>query len=149
MPVEVVRLVNPRALLLEPIQKLFRDALATAPSFMGSLEEAGAEYAMLLTQPRCGVFVGVEKGKYKGLAVVLLPDGKIIPMAQCWVFYSKGTKALKTALIKAIVDFGLQNGYTKLWAVNGSKVSDAVWSRAFKGAGTLTKVGSIVEFAAG
>ncbi len=140
---EIAQLRNPKALALPQVQKLFKDAIGSHPGILGSFEDSIGEYASIVLDPSFCILVGVEKGEYKALSILVLPKGKILPMPQIWLFYNEGSDELKKALIEHSKEFFIGAGYTRIWAINGTGVSDAAWKKAFSGSGNMTRVGSV------
>lgn len=61
-------------------------------------------------------------------------------------FYSE-KPALRRALVGQVLDFVRESGYNKLQAVNGSKLDNEMWTRAFRHPGWEIKpVKTVFEF---
>lgn len=146
----VARLQNPTVLEKGPVRELFVRAFDGYPLLPAGFEDAAEDFQKLLPAPHVGVFVGAEKGQFKGLAVVLLPVDKSVPVPQVFHFYTEGRSvALRDALVGAVVDFVVQSGYSTFWAINMTRKADTVWARAFRKAGTAKRLGSVMEFGVG
>lgn len=143
----VVRVQNPKILGVKEIQELFTKAFEDNP--FTSFEDAAEDVVGLVANPQVGVFIGAEKGEFKGLAIVILPTNKLSPQPQVYQFASFGSATLRSTLIKTVVDFIVESGYTRFvtWNVTGS--SDAAYIKLFKAAGMSKKVGSLMAFEIG
>lgn len=145
--VNVVRVQNPKILGVKEIQELFTKAFKDNP--FTSFEDAAEDFVALVADPQVGVFIGAEKGEFKGLVIIVLPMNKLAPLPQVYQFHSSGSSALKKALIKAGVDFVVENGYTRFLALNVTSKADEAYGKLFKVAGKSKKVGSLLEFEIG
>lgn len=142
--IEIVRLMNPKALDVPEIEKLFTDALKGSLFAGGDFASAKEEFRSFITDPKAGVFVGIEGGSFKALGVILLPQGKLLPVPQVLHFYNSGSLALKHSLMREGVDFMKEKGYNTFWAFNANGIREDLWFRAFRGAGKVNKIGSMV-----
>lgn len=142
----VVELNNPEALRAEPVQEFFIRALSS--SALGELDMVSAvgELIGAITSQNVVIFIGMEDGFIKGLAIVMLPSSGFSPVPQVAHFYNEGSAKLKRELVKTVVDFVQENGYNRFWAINATGRADSVWARTFWRAGKTSKVGSIMEF---
>jgi hypothetical protein len=145
----VVRVQNPGFFQVPEFVGLIDRALAVAPGIIAPYADAPEEYTKIVINPLFGVFAGVEKGLLKALCIVALPQGKLMPIPQVWVFYNEGSRKLKDLLLKESLAFGVERGYMHFWAINASGRSDAAWNKVFEGAGKPKKVGSVLEFTIG
>lgn len=146
---QIVRMQNAKAFEVKGVTDVFRRAFDGHPMVEGGFDEARPAFEGMLSNPYVGVFVGAEKGEFKALAIVTLPTDKYAPIPQVPRFYSDGSPDLKKAMVKQVVDFVMENGYTRFWATNSTGKPDAVWERAFKEAGEMKPVGSIMEISIG
>ena len=143
---EIIQATNPAILDAEPIRELFRKAFTFSPVVKVDFDAAIPDILFILESPRFKVFLGQEDYQYKGLMVVSLPESLLFPYPEIVTFYNEGSKALSSALIKAGVDFGKANGYTRVWAINASGKPDPLWLRAFGKQAKPRVIGSLVEF---
>lgn len=95
---------------------------------------------------------GMISGEYELLYVknsafcLLYMPQKAFDIPQVLHFYSE-EKAVTHALIGYVLDFIKSKGYNTLRAVNGSGVSDAVWTRAFRHEGwEIEPVKTVFDF---
>ena len=146
---KAIRLTNPNVFSVPDVIDIFKRALENFEMFNGDFEEALPELQIMVSKPEVGVMLGVEDGKFKGIGIVLLPDDKFSPIPQVPLFYNEGSMAIKRALVSKIVDFIVENGYTKFQAINTSGKADSIWARAFRRAGKSRRIGSIMEFEIG
>ena len=146
--IQVVRLNNPKALLAPPMQELFRKAFDGNPLIAG-IDDAPGEYVRVVTNPAVGLFVGVEKGEFKGLVLVELPGSPLAKMPNVLHFANFGTAKLRDALIQAALDFIVQAGYTRFVTINLTGRGDAVHNRLFKKVGKAKPLGSVLEYRIG
>lgn len=145
---QVLRAQNP-ALLAHPHAQEFIAKVAKTTIFAGTDPQILlVEVAKMFVDPSFGVFIAIDQGKLKGLVVVSLPKDALLPVPQIPIFYAEG-KGTKEALIHAGIEWGVNMGYNRFWAINISGRSDALWQRAFERAGSAKRVGSIMEFAVG
>jgi len=147
---EVVRIRNPEFLELEPAQALFGAAIRGTLFGQKTFAEVKDDLAAAISDPRFGVFVGVEGGKMRGVMWVTLPSDNLASAPQVPIFYVDGRlRALKEALIREGISFVVNGGHTSFWALNLTGRSDKVWARAFERAGPAKRLGSIMEFKIG
>lgn len=142
----VIRLQDGHALDHQEIYDLFEGALAFSVFnnvYMDGVEE---ELRKMMGDPNFGIFVGIEDGHAKCLSVIVLPQDKLITVPQCTMFFNSGSKALREEVIKTSLDFCRQNGHIRLWAVNGSRHSDAAWQKVFNSAGPTGKIATFHEY---
>ncbi len=146
---QAIRLTNPQVFQVPEVQDIFRRALTNFTMFHGDFDEAVPELEKLVENPMAGVIVGVEKGKFESIGIVLLPTDKFAPIPQVPLFYNEGNMTMKRVLVAKIVDFVAQGGYTKFHAMNTTDKADSIWARSFRRAGPSRRVGSIMEFQIG
>lgn len=139
---EVLRIRNPNAFDLEPIQKLMEAAYA-GHSFVEP-ELAVEELRPTVHREDVAFLVGREKGALKAMAVAQWPGPKA---SQCVVkhFHNKGSKALREQLIHAVVDFAKAGGYEKLVAFDANSKPRS-FQRLFRPAGPSREIGRAYEF---
>ncbi len=146
---QAIRLQNEQVFSVPEVQTIFKKALTDFDMFNGDFDEAIPELQQMVQNPRTGVMMGVNKGKFEAVGIVLLPNDKFTPTPQVALFYNEGNMAMKRALVAKIVDFVAGAGYTKFRAINTTEKADSVWARAFRRAGPSGRVGSIMEFEIG
>lgn len=100
----------------------------------------------VLDQPTTGVFIGEEDGQFCGIAVVFLPTSPLYAIPQVRYFYNDGSIAARDNLVKAVFEYVTSAGYNKVWTINLTGKPDKVYSRAFRQAGPVYPIGSILEF---
>lgn len=143
----VVRLTNPEAFKQEEVQAHFRAAFEKNP--MADFETALGELVALPSDPMVAMLIGAEKGKLKGLVIACLPRSALTPIPNVYHFYNAGSAKLREALVKATVDFFLEAGYTRFWAINTAGDNDEAYMKLFRSAGEARRVGSFLEFSIG
>ena len=95
-----------------------------------------------------GVLVQYEKGAPIAFCIIDWPKSAL-DIPQILHFYSEGSREITRILVGAVLDKVKQKGYNKLRAVNGSGISDEVWTRAFRYEGWEIKpVKTVFEFEA-
>ncbi len=146
---QAIRLQNEQVFSVPEVKDIFKRAFDGFDMFSGDFEEAIPELEAMVKNPRTGVMMGVNKGKFEAVGIVLLPDDKFTPTPQVALFYNEGNMAMKRVLVAKIVDFVAGAGYTKFRAINNTDKADSVWARSFRRAGQSDRVGSIMEFKIG
>jgi len=93
-----------------------------------------------------GVLVQYEKGAPVAFCIIAWPISAL-DIPQILHFYSEGGRDNTRTLVGSVLDKVKQKGYNKLRAVNGSGISDEVWTRAFRHEGWEIKpVKPVFEF---
>lgn len=114
------------------------------PFFSASKKEIIEELVRLVLTG--SVFVHYETGTPVAFCIVHWPKSAL-ETPQVMHFYSEGSRASSRALVVHILDKVKQKGYNKLRAINGSGVSDDIWTRAFRYKGWEIKpVKTVFEF---
>ncbi len=144
---KVVRLTNPAALERDEVQALFRAAFENNP--LADFDQVRPELAALPADPMIGLFIGAEKGALLGLVVACLPRSTLTPAPSVYHFYNAGSAKLREALVSAMVDFFLEAGYTRFWAINTTGRDDEPYMKLFRSAGEAQRIGSFLEFKIG
>lgn len=147
MMTAVVQVRNPVAFQNDKGLAFLAEAMASQP--LADFEKGQEELFKLISAPNVGVFIGAEKGALKGLVLAVLPTDKLTPIPHVFHFYNKGSAGLRDALVKATVDFFLQEGYTSFWAVNTAGDDDEAYMKLFRKAGKAKRLGSFLEFKIG
>lgn len=140
----LIRIINPRALLLPDLQSFVLKALSTA----ALIEDAAAatfEMIDLIASPSYGLFVVREGTEYKGLAIVESCQSTFTTGCVVIHFYSKGTAETRKALMQAVRDFATVNGHHKIWGFDTNHKPRA-FARLFKAMGTPKSVGEVFQF---
>lgn len=147
----VFELKNAQALLAPGVQAFFKKVFKPGENMMIPLgfEENPQPVVNAVNQPTQAIFIGVEAGEWKGMAWMGLPDGVANTEPFCAYFFNEGKAATRDALLAAMVDFVLQNGYTSYVALNSSGREDAAWLKTFRKAGEPTKVATVYRFVVG
>lgn len=153
---KVVRMQNPQALAMPEVKSLFQRAFHSS-DLLPEYDDIEEEMAVAVGNPALGVFVGVEQAEFRGLLAIALPMSKMDRLPQILHFYTgradrNGASApLRHAMIKAAVDFVVENGYTTYRAVcpytSAKKV--AAWQRLFRKGGKSRDIGKVMEFSVG
>lgn len=139
---EVLRIRNPNAFDLEPIQRLMEAAYAGHNSVEPEL--AVEDLRPNVHREDVAFLVGREKGALKAMAVAQWPGTKA-PACVVKHFHNRGSKALREQLIAAVVDFAKAGGYEKLVAFDANKRPRA-FQRLFQLAGPSREIGRAYEF---
>lgn len=140
----VVRLTNPAAFDQPEVSDLFNAAFAGNP--MTDFEAARGDLERAALDPNVALFIGAEKGALKGLSIACLPRNTLTPVPSVYHFYNAGSAKLREALVKATVDFFLEAGYTRFWAINTAGEDDEAYGKLFRSAGEAKRIGSFLEF---
>lgn len=146
---QAIRVTNPQVFQVPEVQTIFKKAFEDFDMFSGDFDEAIPELMSMVDNPYTGMMMGVNKGNFEAVGIVLLPNDKFTPIPQVPLFYNEGNMAMKRALVAKIVDFVASAGYTKFRAINRTEKADSVWARSFRRAGESERVGSIMEFKIG
>lgn len=153
---QVVRMQNPEALKVPEVKTLFERAFSAA-DILPDFDDVEEEVANAVLDPRFGLFVGVEEAEFRGVLAIMLPTCKMDQMPQILHFYAgrpdrRGASApLRHAMMKAGVDFMVENGYTAYRAVCPyvAPRKIAAWQRLFRKGGKSREMGRVMEFAVG
>lgn len=140
----VVRLTNPAAFDQDEVRALFTKAMDMYP--IPKFETVEPLFRNAVNDPLVAIFIGAEKGKLKGLSIGCLPRDVLTPYPSVYHFYNSGSAKLREALMKETVDFFLEAGYTRFWAVNIVTDNDEAYKRLFKSVGEIRKLASLMEF---
>lgn len=143
----VVRLTNPAAFDRAEVTDLFNAAFADNP--MAAFDAARADLELAATDPQVALLIGAEKGALCGLSIACLPRNSLTPIPSVYHFYNRGSAKLREALVKATVDFFLEAGYTRFWAINTASENDKAYGKLFRSAGEAKRIGSFLEFSIG
>lgn len=130
---QVILVRNPHVLFVPEVQEVLKRTLASnAMIAPGGLDSVAEDLFAFTTRPDHFFYLGAEDGKFKAVAMGYLPSGKMFPYPTIVAFYNEGSKALARQLKEQLLDRLLKDGYTKVWAVNGTGRPDEVWLRAFE-----------------
>lgn len=146
MAVQVAELRDPKYFGLRAIQRLFHDAFADSRLFPGGFEAMLEDVILMVTDPNTSLLVGLEEDIPKGLLIICFPTNKVTRLPQILHFYNGGGTQLRKKLLKDGVALVKARGYTKVWAINGTRKPDSVWARTFRVAGPAEPIGGILEF---
>ena len=124
---------NPKALLVPRVQTLLEQAISSVPYLApDGLNSIAPDLMAHITDERLFMAVGIENGEHKSLVLGNLPLNNFFPYPVISVAYHMGSKALGNEMKELVVDFFLQAGYTKFWALNASGHSDKAWLKVFE-----------------
>ena len=143
----VIRLQNPNALASPEFRAFLKRSVQRGALI--SLDDLLQGLTQRLADPNFAVLVGFEDGQFQGLVLLGLPTSVWQPSPYIYHFYNGGKVALRDALLKAMVDFVVQAGYTKFLAVNLADRDFKAWAKVFRKAGKATELGRLVEFEVG
>ena len=143
----IVRLTNPEAFGRAEVQSLFEKAFET--NALATYEEAAPELKAVAADPLVAMLIGAEKGKLRALSIACLPRSALTPLPTVYHFYNGGSAKLREALIHATVDFFMEAGYTRFFAMNTTGASDEAYAKLFRKAGEAERVYSVLEFKVG
>lgn len=135
--VKVLRVMNPRALAVPPLSDLLDQALEGVQI---SGEGARDEIIRRVGSPGFGVFVGRQGGAFKALAIATWSSSALAPVCSVYQFYNKGRKALREALVAALVAFAREGGYDRVLTIDTNRKGRA-FSKVFSTGGQVTEVG--------
>lgn len=142
----VARLTDPKVLLNLKVQDLFRAAFMDNPIVPEGFDANAGEFVRMVQSPGTHVLLGADDGELRGLAIVVMPQDKLVGKPQVFHFYCDKSLPLRKALIRKVVDTVLQNGYTTFYAMNATDKPDSVWARTFRLAGEAVRKASVMEF---
>lgn len=145
---KAIEVKNTQVFAIPQVQKLLEEALASvdfiAPGGLASVAEDLFEY---VNRDDHWLVLGIENGEYVGLVMAFGHSNNLFPYPTVTLIYNAGTAEMRRELVRETMDILTQKGYTKAWAVNGSKRSDKAWQRLFSGSGVgVNLIGSAVEF---
>lgn len=146
MTVRVAQLQDPRYFGLREMQHLFHEAFSDCRLFPGGFEGMLEDVLRMAGDPNTAILLGIEDDIPKGLLIIRFPTSRITKVPQILHFYNGGSPQLRKILLKAGVGVVKGRGYTKVWAINGTKKPDSVWARTFRMAGPASPIGGIMEF---
>lgn len=141
--VDIVPLHNPGALEIQEIQDLFIRAFARHPWVDG--KEMLSELEFLNLQHDVGCLLARRDSEWVGLAIVLMPSGRMFrwPLVQ-WL-YGKGP--VRIALGRACAAWGRERGFTEIVTANYRRDRSRSFVRLFGPLARQAKVvGEIVAF---
>ncbi len=141
----VIRVQNPLALKVPEVKALVQRAFEKGTLAGKWTDELEYAIALVIGDPKSGVFVGQESNAFKALLIINLPASPLIPAPVVYTVYNEGTKALLKQMANEGVAFGKANGYDHFWGVN-QLTDDATYARLFAYMGKPTKVASLLEF---
>lgn len=135
--VKVLRVLNPQAFALPPLADLLEAALAGV-QLAG--EGAREEIIRRVGDPRFGVFVGRQGDAYKALAIATWSSSALPPVCSVYQFYNKGRKALREAMVAALVAYAREGGYDRVLTID-TNLKGRAFSKVFSTGGQVTEVG--------
>lgn len=142
----IARITDPNHLMISEVIDLFNEAFSSADVLPGDFIEYLPEFSKMVTLKRICILLGEEGGVLAGLAVVILPSDRLVPLPQVYHFYNRGSAKMRDCLIEGVVDFVRKGGYKRFRAINLSGRSNDAWKKVFKKAGSIRPVGDIMEF---
>lgn len=143
---QVVALENPQALRSQELVDFLYRAFEQGPIAPGGLDSIAKDLWNMILNPRYGVLVGAEDGSYKAISITVLPSDNLTPYPFIILFYNEGSEEIRTQLMKATLEFSLSRGYTKAWAINGSRHSDEAWLKVLvEPFGKGERIGSVFQ----
>jgi hypothetical protein len=151
MTCKIIRLLNPAGLLDPAVRELFTAAFAASPEDPDAFIRHPESFVDMVARPKqAAVFLGLEENGlgwlFNALAIVFLPSDPITPHPQVFHFFSRGSAALRHALVQELLAFCKSQGYTQIWAVNSTGKDDDVWLKTLRKAGTPKRVGTLFAF---
>jgi hypothetical protein len=130
---EIINLRNPNALMVPEVYQLLERALGSVEFLApGGLSSVAEDLMFYVNAEDHFLFLGVEDGAWKAVGMASLPNNRLFPYPTINLVYNEGSHDLVLELMDFALDIFLANGYTKIWAVNGSGHSDKAWERIFK-----------------
>lgn len=145
MTQNVIRLTNSRALAMPEVNDLFKRAFDGKWAETPWSAEVSQEMIGWIENESNAFWIGEENGKLKALLILLLPQGRILPLPMVYLVYNRGSRALLAHIVNIGVDFLKAAGYSRFAAINRG-APDPVFMRHFKRIGKLDRIGSIMEF---
>jgi hypothetical protein len=98
-----------------------------------------------ISDPTFGLFLGMEGGEARGIAIALLPSSALMMAPQVCLAYSEGSPRLAREVAVAVCEWFKAAGYDRCLGLNLWR-DDDVFMRAFRHAGSPRVFGSMVEF---
>lgn len=141
----VMRVGNPKVLDIPEVEELFKKAFETGAMASGWSVDVKAELAQWIVDPMNGVWLGEEKGKFKSLLIVCLPQSRLMPKPCVYLVYNVGSKSLMRTMIQHGIEFIGKFGYTQFYGLNRT-TDDATYMRLFRHVGKIARTGSLMEY---
>lgn len=141
----VIRVQNPLALKIPEVKELFVKVFkgqTLAKEWSDALEW---EVVNVIGNPKNGVFLGQEGGKFKALLIINLPTSLLLPKPVVYTVYNDGTRALMKQIANEGIAFLKANGHNTFWGVN-QITDDTTYARLFGFVGKKKNVASLLEF---
>ena len=143
---QIVALENPQALRSQQLVDFLYRAFEEGPIAPFGLDSIAQDLWNMVLSPHHQILVGAEDGDFKAISITSLPRDNITPVPFIYVFYNEGSAEMREQLMKATLEFILSRGYTKAWAINGSKHSDEAWLKVLvEPFGKGDRIGSIFQ----
>lgn len=134
---KVLRVMNPRALAVPPLSDLLDQALEGVQVAGGGARD---EIIRRVGSPGFGVFVGRQGDTFKALAIATWSSSALAPVCSVYQFYNKGRKALREALVAALVAYAREGGYDRVLTID-TNLKGRAFSKVFSTGGQVTEVG--------
>lgn len=143
---QIAAIKNTMALRSQELVDFMRRAFEEGPVAPGGLDACAQDVLNMIQSPFHHLLVGAEGGGYKAMSITSLPRDNITPYPFIILFYNEGSAEMRTELMKATLEFALSRGYTKAWAINGTKHSDEAWLKVLvEPFGNGERVGSVFQ----
>lgn len=144
---EIFRIVNPDALTLPAVLEVLFSAFVANGRSPEQAAAAVEEIGRCVSDPRTGLFVGLEDDKFAAVMVIFLPQNPLHNHPQVHLLWSRGSKTLTDAITAQGKKFCLDNGYHTAWAITRGPGTALEYSRRFANIGKSRPVAAILEFA--
>lgn len=144
----VIELRDPQVLMKADLQQLLKRAVESG-TFLApqGVESVAEDIFNFVVRDDQFMFLGAEKGQWKGVIMGYLPAGHMFPYPTIVNFYNEGSRALSREMGAALMDFIVERGYTQVLAVNSSGHSDEVWLKGLTPTGAKSYItGSLSMF---
>ncbi len=133
----IVRVVKPEAFKLPEIRALFLEALLLGKDPERSVDKL----AERCTDPRVGIFVGLEKGEPRACLSIIIPNDPRTDRPLVDLGTNRGgSPALKREMLAVGLAYMRAAGYNQAWFFNGSGHSDKAYLRTAKANGLEARV---------
>jgi len=140
----LLRVLNPRALLIPNLNALILEALRSSP-LTENPEAALLELVDLLEHPALGLFVVRQGTEFVGMGLYENNSSALSPGCMVLHFYAPNAPEARKALLDALADFARAGGNTKIWGIDVN-CKPRGFARMFRALGAPQARGQLFEF---
>lgn len=144
MSTEIIRVQNPRTLLIPGFAEFLVAALSTSP-LIPDAEAAVLELVEFCQHPQLGLFVTYDDNGPIGMALAEHCTSAFCPGVNVLHFYNTGRAESRNLLIHGLKTFAADRGESKIRGFDINHRSEA-FDRLFKAIGSQVELGRTVEY---